>query len=200
MFLLECPLCLGCDHQVCILSSLSNMLHIFKIGLGFILPSSSLFYVAKLESCDLACLTFEWFYVPFYSYSFKNILFFSFFLKKFQYTFNLFLCYLCSPRSEAQSGTAGVGPDVLCSLLTACWTERWVVTSVLFSWMQDSVVKVVHLRGSSAYLGIWVNKGGIALQLYVHTMQCNHWRTQSPPLVPHVETNCAKMHSWMPLW
>lgn len=50
------------------------MLHIFKIGLGFILPSSSLFYVAKLESCDLACLTFEWFYVPFYSYSFKNIL------------------------------------------------------------------------------------------------------------------------------
>lgn len=51
---------------------------------------------------------------------------------------------------------AGSSPDrVLVS-------SRWVLTSFLFSWMQDNIAKVVCLRGSSAYSKIWVTTGGFA--------------------------------------
>lgn len=47
---------------------------------------------------------------------------------------------------------------------------RWVFTSFLFSWMQDNTVKVVHLRGSSAYSKKWVTAGSFPPP----TVSCNH--------------------------
>lgn len=51
---------------------------------------------------------------------------------------------------------AGSSPDGVLE------SSRWVLTSFLFSWMQDNIVKVVCLRGSSAYSKIWVTTGGFA--------------------------------------
>lgn len=54
----------------------------------------------------------------------------------------------------------------LCSLFIGR-TLRCVIISTLYSWMEDSVVKVLRLRGSSAYVGYGSTKVDSSFQLYV---------------------------------
>lgn len=54
----------------------------------------------------------------------------------------------------------------LCSLFIGR-TLRCVIISTLYSWMEDSVVKVLRLRGSPAYVGYGSTKVDSTLQLHV---------------------------------
>lgn len=51
--------------------------------------------------------------------------------------------------------------DQVCCVHCSLCAGQSAESSLLSSWMQDGIVKVVRLRGSSAYVGIWVNKGAI---------------------------------------
>lgn len=77
------------------------------------------------------------------------------------------MCFLSLCEKHYTELVSGAASDALCSLLTGR-TLRWVVISVLYSWTAGQRCQGVTFKRLISLCGIWVNKGGITLQLHVH--------------------------------